>query len=504
MNNARPTPDRRPRAWIRFAIAAALVLLLLAFFGASQLIVSTRLLRSWVNDEPEKLLVDYDSASSWIPGVVRVRGLRVRGRDPNVEWFFRIDDARICVSLPDLLIRRFHATRVRGSGLTFRLREKPSPTEFSPAHAALLPTIPGFPNETAPSRPQPRGVPPPEPPSPGKPWTIQVDRLVADPAPEIWIELYRFRGHARVTGGFFLHPRVEARINPSSVEFLSGTFTLGPQTPIATGSGRADCRIERFDPEKVRGNDVWRYISGAFGLRGQVANLKFVDHFLRNSPEPRLDGGRGSGHAEIRVDHGIGTGRIDFAGRQAGARYSDAVVRGNVILRGNVRRWDFEHDTIDLSGTRVELDDVVSTGRHQDSRQWWGHFDLKSAEIRRGFSTSLEVHCRDARPLFRLFDVELPGWAQGLLKLDGIRAAARVRLAREIVELRGFEATGGRFHLAGDYQKKGTSAAGEFLVETGPLAVGIDVGSQRSVLKVVGARKWFQERRAEEAGRRAG
>src|SRR5512142_2904861 len=125
MKEPRPRAGRRTRTGIRFTIAGAVVLLLVAIFVAPHVIVSTRLLRSWVNDDPEKLLLDYDSASSWLPGVVRVKGLRLRGRDPNVEWFFRIDQARISVSLADLAARRFHATRVLAWGLTFRLREKP-------------------------------------------------------------------------------------------------------------------------------------------------------------------------------------------------------------------------------------------------------------------------------------------------------------------------------------------------------------------------------------------
>jgi hypothetical protein len=87
-------------------------------------IVSTRLLRGWVNGKPEELLLSYDDASSWIPGVIRMRGLSMRGSDPNVQWFFRMEKATISVSLLDLFRRRFHATRVRAEGLVFRLREK--------------------------------------------------------------------------------------------------------------------------------------------------------------------------------------------------------------------------------------------------------------------------------------------------------------------------------------------------------------------------------------------
>src|SRR5262249_25973322 len=151
--------------------------------------------------------------------------------------------------------------------------------------------------------------------------------------------------------------------------------------------------------------------------------------FLRKSPEPRLAGGRGKASADVNVKKGIGTGPVDLVARGAEARYTDALIRADAAVRGQVKRWDFERETIDLSGTSISLTRASSSGRHQDSREWWGSFELDSARVERGFRTDVRAHCRDARPLFRLFDVELPGWAQGLLKLEGFEAKARVGLA---------------------------------------------------------------------------
>ena len=68
----------------------------------------------------------------------------MRGSDPNVQWFFRMENATISISLLDLFQKRFHATRVRAEGLVFRLREKQKKSETSAPHAALLPPIAGF------------------------------------------------------------------------------------------------------------------------------------------------------------------------------------------------------------------------------------------------------------------------------------------------------------------------------------------------------------------------
>jgi hypothetical protein len=130
----------------RFWAVLALVVFGIAVAGclAVHSIVSTHLLRGWVNGKPEELLLAYDGASSWVPGVIRIRGLTMRGSDTNVQWFFRMEKATISISLLDLFRKRFHATRVRAEGLSFHLREKEKKSEMSAAHLALLPPIPGF------------------------------------------------------------------------------------------------------------------------------------------------------------------------------------------------------------------------------------------------------------------------------------------------------------------------------------------------------------------------
>src|SRR5262249_16829134 len=113
---------RWPTRAARIALAAAAVLFALvgaAVLAGPQIIVSRGLLTRWVNHDPDKFLLEYDSASAWPPGQVHMRGLRIRAQDPNVQYFFRMDDARVSVSFLDLLSRRFHATRVRASGLVF-------------------------------------------------------------------------------------------------------------------------------------------------------------------------------------------------------------------------------------------------------------------------------------------------------------------------------------------------------------------------------------------------
>lgn len=472
----------------------ALVVLGIAAAGclAVHLIVSSHLLRGWVNGKPEELLLQYDEASSWIPGLIRIRGLSMRGSDPNVQWFFRMEKATISISLLDLLHKRFHATRVRAEGLVFRLREKQSKSETSAAHVALLPQIAGF---SDPPLQAAEAEPPPVPEAAAKGyWTIQVEDLVADPAPDIWVEIYRFRGRARVSGGFSLHPHTRARIGPAAVEFLTGSFLLGSEQPILTdASGRGDCDIDPYDPKAIAGKEVWRKISGNIRVEGQLEDIRFLNHYLRHGPDPRLSGGGGKAHGDIRFDHGFGSGGAEFELPRVAFRYKEGTVRGRASGRLKVPRWDVVHDDMEISGSHVALSNVVTTGTAHDERDWWGRFDIPSGRLHNGLSANTTVSCRDARPLYTLLGTPLPGWAEGILKLEGLKATARIRLAGKLIDMEDLEAAGGKFHIAGRYREKGDDRNGAFLIETGPLAVGAAIAGPSSKIKLLGARKWFKE-----------
>jgi hypothetical protein len=489
--------SRHERLVLLLALAA--VGLVLAAFLAIHVVLSGGHLRRWVNGDPESLFLDYESASSLVPGTIQIRGLTIRGSDQNVHWFFRMEKATINVSLADLFRRRFHATRVRASGLVFRLRQR-AEKEPSPAHQARLPPIPGVAES-----PQTKSTPSKTEPAPPDPhekfWTVFVEDIVADPTPEIWIELYRFRGHARVSGSFSIHPNQEDWVGPAGVRFLSGDLTLGPEQPLMTGvSGETTCTSRPFNPELVRGSHVWPFISGNFRMQGRLTDLDFVNHFLRNSKEPRLSGGVGAARLNVSFDHGIGRGDFRLEARGISARYGKGTLSGNVEGKLAITRWEMERDVMDLSGTRIDLAEIRTSATAHDERDWWGHFVIPSGRLQNGLRARAEIDARDARPLYTLFRANLPGWAQGILKLDGIRATARVQLGSDVLEVRQLEAQGGSFHIAGEYEERKSRERGAFLVETGALALGLEIDPAASHLHLLGARKWFEESRARWAG----
>jgi hypothetical protein len=101
-------------------------LLATSYLVVANVFLQTRLLRNIVTVSPARFAIDgastdltleYSSAYSILPGRVHVEGLRMRGRERSVEWFFALDRADVSISLVDLLRRSFRATTVRSSGL---------------------------------------------------------------------------------------------------------------------------------------------------------------------------------------------------------------------------------------------------------------------------------------------------------------------------------------------------------------------------------------------------
>jgi hypothetical protein len=497
---SRGSRPSRPRRGARVAIIAGVAVLTLAIAGGAVMgivlhrVLTGEKLRAWINTNPDKLRIDYASAEGWVPWNVRVHGLEMRSRDPNVEWWFRIDDVRLGFDPLALLAHRVHITRVRATGLAFRLRVRvpAGSKDTSSAHLEALPPIPGFASEPL------RGDSP-ETPGTSRPFRIRVDDLRIAGVRELWIDIWHFGGeHADGTlaGSFDLLPRRSAQVGPARVELTGADLRLGPHLIASPVSFSTDAVIRRFDTRVVRGNAVWPFISGRASVAGPVAGLDFLNHFLRDDPEPRISGGAGSVRLSVDIDAGRGKGRLTAENRRVRARYRNADIVSDTKSRLEIRNWDFLHDRIDIGGSEVDLTHAAAAGPGPDSREWWGRFAFPGAHVEGGtagaFVARVALHCRDARPLFTLFQIGLPGWARGVLKLEGLDGGAAVRLGSRHTDVTDLDVQGGAFRIRGRYRERETTKSGAFLLESRLFALGLDIDTSGSRLKLVGAREWFE------------
>jgi hypothetical protein len=484
----------RKKLWQRARIPRRLLLVLLfapllslgVYAAAAHWLLSGPKLRALINTDPESLTLDYDEAASLWPGRVTIKNLRIRGSDHNVQWIIRLADAHVEYSVLALLKRTFRARRLRGTGLSFSLRNKLEPAEAKTADIAVLPGIPGFadpPLRTA----EEQGTPP------GDPWRVDVQTLFIDHFDEIWIDAYHYKGAARLEGGFFLRPGLLARIGPARVDFESGTVQVGRAPVGASVSGTVCAVFEPWEPFRVHGSEVWQKTSGEVKLDARFDRLQFLEHLV-SSAGTHLEEGAGKTTIQGTIEHGIAKGGVRVAVHDGSVRLAKLTLRGDADLRLNIPGWNLMTGPLEISGSRIALSEVRSSGS-DNSRRWWGSFQIPSGKIGSTTTARIEADTRDARPLLALLAAELPAWTRGLTSLDDFSATATVSLGSSLTRVRGLDAKGGSFHIQGRYLHDKTNREGAFLIESGFLSVGLELQPEATKIRILGAKKWFEDQR---------
>ncbi|HKC26248.1 MAG TPA: hypothetical protein VKF32_16015, partial [Thermoanaerobaculia bacterium] len=442
-----------------------LFLLLLALAVPSLVVLGTNVvlkvkLRSWVNDDPESTFLTYDDASSDAPGRILVKNVVLRSRDLNAEWIARVGEARLTVSLLDLARRRFHATSVRGSGLSYRLRRRLRPDEITPQVVEGLPPIEGFPS---PPRADPTQKTRPEEPSR---WRVELDDLALERTSEIWIEGFRFQGAARIAGGFFIHPTMTAQVLPSRLDVSSGSLRFGSHPLAEPLSGAVSASIPSFRTHEYPGDEIWKIVRGRVRLDGGVASLEFLNALLGEPKRPRFGAGKGRIHFETAVGSGSGSGALFLEASGVEARFGDATIRSHSAADVRAKHVDFKTWAADFSGSSLAITDAAVTGRDPESG-WWGTFTFAPSrlDMESGlWTTRIAARAKSPRPILTMLDVNVSELGTKLIKLENLTATADVRLAKRRVEVHGLEVAGGGALVEGEYAKRASAAGGAFLV----------------------------------------
>jgi hypothetical protein len=479
-----PQRARRSRRLLLLAILAPL-LSLVVYAAAARWLLSGSRLRALINTDPESLTLDYDEATSLWPGRITIRNLRIRGSDHNVQWIIRLADAHVDYSVFALVNRTFRAKHLRGTGLSFFLRSKLTPGEARNADLSVLPPIPGFAGPPLRSPEEQLAE------APGNPWRIEASRIHIDHFDEIWFDAYHYRGAARLDGAFFLRPGLMVWIGPARVGLESGEVRIGRASVGVSVAGSIDGTFAPFEPPNVHGSEVWQKTSGAVMLDARFDRLEALEHFVSSSAT-RLEEGAGKATIELAIERGIAKGEVRLAVQDGSVGLEKLALQGDADLRLLIPAWNLMTGPLEISGSRAVLSSVRASGS-DDSRRWWGRFDIASGKIDATTSMQVTARTRDAQPLLALLAADLPAWTRGLVDLDDFSATGTVSLGASLTRVEHLDARGGTFHIRGHYFRDKATRDGAFLIESGGLSVGIELQPDATKLRLLGAKKWFEE-----------
>lgn len=312
--------------WVRW-IGIAIAGLFAVYLVGINILVQTRMLRSALSVDREEMLVDYTSAYSWIPGRVHVEGLSIRGSDWNIQWMLRIDKCDFHFSPLDFIHRRFHASHVRGDGLTFRVRLRVD--SATPEHVAALPPIPGF---GAFPHPKPGVRPPPPTDADYHLWSIQLDDVDARDVREIWTDTIRYSGSIRVRGRWIFRPMRWLDVGPAVVDAETLDISYGPHVLARGLQGSIGATVHPFDLRGHPGLQILEQVSTDLKLKGLFHAAETLETV---APVSGVTFARGDGplDASIRVDHGVLVDRTRVSFETAESRTTSP----NVVVEGPVK-----------------------------------------------------------------------------------------------------------------------------------------------------------------------
>ena len=296
----------------RFLLRLALALLLGAvalyplYLMAGNWYLRSGDLERRLNRRPERLLIQTGAAWTLWPGVVHVRGFRIRNQTRTVQWWASMDRGTFELHLLDLRDRQLLITGLKGSGVSFRLRRRADGRKWArPLRVDLQPPIPGFANP--PVRPPEKIYPRPRKPQARRdPWRIRLAQVDLDTVREIWIDEFRFAGDAQIAGGFDMTIWRRLRIDPTRLQIVSGAIALGSgpkaRPILARASGRIDGEIAPYIPSQHRGFQVFRFLSGRAKVEGDVPSLAFLEEYLMTTRwlDLRAEGGRIAANLRMR------------------------------------------------------------------------------------------------------------------------------------------------------------------------------------------------------------
>jgi hypothetical protein len=246
-----------------------------------------------INQHPDDLLMGYERAYTLWPGVARVEHFHLRNQSRSIQWRLELDQADVTIDLLDLFGKTFSATRVRATGVAFRLRRRLDDAGAATPRAGALAPIEGF--EDPPLKP----IGPDEPPvsdADYDSWRIHLADVDAI-AHEIWLEEHRLTGALRVRGGLYMIPDRLLHVGSTTLDIDGGELRIGDHVAMTPIDATIESTLGAIDLRGSRERAI-REISGHVRLDARTPGLEFLRLYLDDPAALRIEDGSGSLHID--------------------------------------------------------------------------------------------------------------------------------------------------------------------------------------------------------------
>jgi len=269
------TPRRRLGRWL-LAAAVALVVLEVLYVVAANAVLRSGWLADQINRKPEKMLIQWSSARTYLPGVVRVEDFSMRNQSRKVQFYMELREVRATISVLKLPFKTLRIRNANATDVDFRLRQRldfvrPSETGSQEPPKPItgsehFPEIPGL---TNPPDPKPEDLYPRKK-KRRSPWTIQLRGVDIDGDIQVAVDRFRLEGDGHVGGAMTYKLRDSIRIRKANLDLRPTRLLVDSE--IASDDLELEVR-SRWEPFPAKGAKVPQIVggvSGSFAIRGKI------------------------------------------------------------------------------------------------------------------------------------------------------------------------------------------------------------------------------------------
>lgn len=302
----------------------------------------------------------------------------------------------------------------------------------------------------------------------------------------------------------------------------AGTVTLAPSSVALTdlhgrlpGSTKDDLTASRLlltgmardlrvkDPT-VHGIDAHLVVDDV-----TLADARSLDRLLPEGSAVHIEGGSAKAHGALALAseeaRASGTLAIDVA--RGAVAVGKTHLAGDFALEAKLQGFDDARKSLGLAGSRLVMKNVAVAG--SSTKQWDAVLVAKSADLRYApggpdLDALVWLEADDARPLLGVvLDSGLPKLLSGLVTMPRLRGRARLHFGPHVLHVADVEATGGDVALRGAYGIYDDTRRGAFVVEKGPVSVGLRLDEGGAHPKLFGLDGWLTNQLDADAERAA-
>ncbi len=332
---------------LKYLLMAVLSVEALYLVGANTALL---LVPGMANSQPETMLVKFQAFSPF-PGYVLVRSFSIRTQDPFVQWQLDVDRAQLWLDLRSLKDRVLHATHVKTSGTSFRIRRKVLADQVTPELTLSQPPIEGY----GPVGLVQEGGPPYVPQGP-EAWTIRMDRVSAL-ADELWVDTFKVEGPMHASGAWSLHLDNDAWVGPAQLELQGATVTRASRRVSSDVRGKMGVTLDTFPVLQVPDEKIFDYAETKVSLTGALQDVAGTARAFGASEKLAIAGAPGRFAIDGRLDRGV----LDPGGKAFLEVPRATMSVGGLTAAGRTRATaqvtEQGHIDVDVRGTRLSLRD---------------------------------------------------------------------------------------------------------------------------------------------------